>query len=299
MTTAEGQFNVITNKFEVGGLEPLLPPFRGYEIGGGLKILANLDGNFNRPQEAELMLNVSLENGRLKGNGLAIEEAALAMDYGRVSLQVKQARLKINDSSLEAKMTIYNPFQEPVTTLEISSERLVPDGVFKAVHLIAGDAFGLPAVPGLEIVEAVTKEMIPAQESLQDFKAELKYREGKWDFSSLQFVVYEGAVDASGTVDLTLTPPTYSIAAEVNHLSLARFFGRGGKTEKILDGNLFLKTQMSGLVLDASEWASYTAGTGSIAVTNGEFQTFDILEQVGKIEGFSNVNLHVFGSTPF
>ena len=300
--TGNAQLNLITNKFELSGWEKLIPPFEPYKIGGELKILANLDGNFQEEQvDTKRMLNVSLKKGSLsRGSGTGVENLEFSFDYGAVALELKQASFEIGSSPVSLELEIYSPFVKPSAKIKVSSPKLNPREVLTSVKNL--DAGWIPENLQSEMDHWAESAAIyfPEGYPLEDLVAEVEYKQNRWNIPSLQFESYGGWAKLQGELDFTSKDsPAYLLDLEMDRFSFARFFNRNAdEGTKALDGNLYLTATVRGEG-PFDEWRDVLQGGGMFAITNGEFHSFDILGRISEINGFEALKDFVPGKTAF
>lgn len=304
LTTGSGQINIITNKFNLSGWEEMLPPFQKYKISGETKLLVNFMGDLRRLHEAEMMLNWTLANGSVTGPaGSEIHDLFLLLDFGPLSLTLKQARFKIADSEVLAELAINNLAQSPLAVLKISSPHFQPYPLASALRELAADWISEEAKGTLIETEKVIGDLFPKGEVIEKFVSEIQYENKKWLVKKLTLDAYGGTGLLEAGFNLGPKDSSFWADTEINRLSLARFLAtqteRRGGDQKTVDGNLFLKAQFAGTGLGSTDWDDQLTAEGTFSITNGEFHTFDLLGSVGKIAELAGIGQYISGTTPF
>ncbi len=298
--TGIGQINIITNKFQLAGWEEMLPPFQKYKISGETKLLVNFTGDIRKLGETETMFNWTLENGSVTGpGGSEIHDATLSLDFGPMSVAMKQARFTVADSQIFAELLINNLVQKPLAVLKISSPHLQPYSLAEVLRDLASDWMSAEAKAAFAKTEKVFGDIFPKGEGIEKFYSEIQYEDKKWLVKKLALDAYgaEGGIEAG--VNLDSKDSSFWADAEINRLNLAQFHTRGGTDTSAVNGNLFLKSRFAGTGLGSASWKDQLTGDGTFSITNGEFRTFDLLGTVGKIAQFAGVDQFISGTTPF
>jgi hypothetical protein len=71
------------------------------------------------------MVNLTVENGALRRlDGPEIRDLRVALDYGPLELQVREASFQIGQSSVKLKARVQNPRTRPQVSVSLVSERL-------------------------------------------------------------------------------------------------------------------------------------------------------------------------------
>lgn len=300
LKTGTGQVNIISNKFNFAGWETLLPRFNDYALDGEIKILANADGNFLKsPEKIKTVINLTVEDGKMTAkDGTGIRRVNLLLDYGQLSLDIKQAHAEVDGSVIDITGTYFAPYENPTAHFEVASAHIAPDHLFKAITALGKDVLSEEALQNLNAWQQSLKAVFNSAQPLENLnlKADLKNKE--WQFPQVQFDLYGGSVLGKGNLNLSQPQAAYQFETEINKISLAKF-ADAMSLSKSVEGNLFVKAKLEGSGLRSPDWRRGLKGEGEISVTNGEFYTFDILRTVAEISDFSAIRNFVSGSTRF
>ncbi|MFA6600332.1 MAG: AsmA family protein [Candidatus Omnitrophota bacterium] len=298
----KGQVNILTNKFPLAGWETMAPPLRDYELGGDAKFLINLSGNFKKMDTIQPMVNITLDNVKAvhKQTATGIQNVFAVADYGQVALKVKQLRMEINGSPIEAVVTAYNLKGAPVVKGRVVSPYFLPAELFSAYRDFREGWLKTPLSGTFRGIESALGTLFGPEEPVKNLIAEFSGKAGKWYLPKLEFEAYDGWVISSGgwSPDPAAGGRGW-MNWEINHLALARFLGRVAKEKKWAAGNLFAKVRMNTSGAGAADCSKNLSLEGELAVTNGEFNTFDLLGAVGKIDELKAVNATLPGKTLF
>lgn len=299
-STGVGQLNVITNKFAVAGLEDLLLPLTNYDLAGELKLLANWQGHLRDWQKSLKVFNATWEQGAItRRNGSAIKDIHFVMDYGQLAFMVKEASFKIGDFPVSVIFSIYNLLDAPAGKAQISSDRLAPGPVLNMLQDLTLEWLSAGAGLSLEHAKAWAVEMFPAAETVEKLDAEVEYRDRTWYLNHFRMNAYGGHVALSGEAVADPENASYRADLELNQWDLKRFLMRKGQEPSWADGTLFLNMHFSREGAGDPFDLSQIQGDGAFLVTNGAFQTFDLLEEVGKISELQKIATAGTGTTPF
>lgn len=301
LKTGQGEFNLISNKFSLAPWQGLLPPFQKYELGGEVKVLLNLAGNLQRLHETKLMLNLTMDNATvIRQGGSGVRNAKIAMDYGLVSFEMRGNKFEVNGAPVFLDLKVYNLIsQNPTATVKVTSPRLDLLAVTDAVRDLVREWVPENWVQGIDLFREKVGGFFPSGQFAEEFSAELDYGSGKWALKNLGLTAYDGTLKADGQLDLASTPQRLTLNSEINRLSLARFLARTGSEEKLLNGNLFLSSQVQGERPFEADGINRLTGRGVFSLTNGEFRTFDIVKTLAGIPEFSALGAFAGGTTLF
>ncbi len=296
-----GQLNIITNKFSIAGWESMLPLVGNYKLEGEMKVLANFTGDFiQKPQEVQRMLNLTIENGQiLSKSGLGIHSLFATLDYGAIAIEARDARFEVGDSPVSLTFLVYNPLGDSTLKMKINSPRFSPYAFGAVLEEFGGERLPAKARKYSKDILSGLKTVLPPDQFLENFSAEIAFDSKEAKIPNLEFEVYGGQGKIKGTFHPHGPPPLYALDAEINRISLAQFFARREKEERILDGNFFAALKMEGESLDPAQWTKGLKGEGQFSITNGEFHSFNLLEAVSKIKGFSSIGPFVPGGARF
>lgn len=284
--TAQGEFNFITNKFKLAGWETLLPPLKPFSLDGEIKIFMNVRGSIL--SQADRMFNLSIEDGAItQKGGVQIRNIDLALDYGPVALEVKKLSLKINDSPLEGKLLFHNVKENITLKGDLNSKTIYPSQLLTLGALVQALNLSFPDPLKQIDIALPIQAIFPPSEPVHDLQAQFNYENQHFSLKPIELKSYGGTSRFEAEFDLKSIPVRYQIKGDIQKLNLARYFSR---SERPINGNLFSTFQVSAAA-DAKSWLKNQATEGAFSITNGEFNTFDLVGAIGQIEGFEEIGL--------
>ncbi len=290
LENGEGQLNVITNKFPIAEWENYIPLFQGYKIGGDLKLLANFKGNLQKLYETKSMFNFTLENGRVAGpQGKEMKDIKLSLDLSPLSLEIRDSHFKTGDSELKGSLMAYNLPISPITRLSLNSEQVDAAELYSVLRDLAEPWIQQNFKKSFDDWGGPLLSFSPAGELWKNFSLEMTYENGNWKVPTCRFDAYQGSFNAEGgwTASGEAAGARWDLKAD--RLNLARFGRRGGQEKSLVEGNLFLEAHLRAPLKENLSWQDALEGEGVFLVTNGAFQTFNVLGAVSQIPDFSNV----------
>lgn len=296
LVSGEGELTLLTNKFAIDQWEQYFPPFRQFELSGGVKILANFKGNFNQPEGLRVMSNISLDGLQARAaSGAEIKNVNGSIDFGPMDSEMKGVRFEIGTSQFfaEGKM-----FRQPDMRwlIGLQAPKIDIRDFVSQLHK-ASDAIVIegerPDWSGIE--ESIRS--LPAGESLEQLDAQLAFSKGRIMVPHLRFNVFGGAASAQAVFDYSAQAPTSVMDVELERLSFARM--QPADQKPIVNGNLFAAATLTSDGPFDSAWLERLKGKGSLAITNGELYTMDILGSLGEIVQFAPLKSFQTGTTRF
>lgn len=301
LATGDGQLNILTNKFRLAEWAGMLSPLKGYETQGEIKILANLSGNlFQNPQELKTMLNLTMERVRLAKDGKALSNFYLNLDYSPLLLEIKRAQIQ-NDAGelLFMNMSIYD-LLTPAAHLKgnLHADPLDISKLLATAESLVGHWLPQPWKQSLSALKNGSQQMIPEGQTVNQFSTDFSIKDQKFSLEQFQMDVYDGTVKMAGASELTGNQ-LWHLDSEVDHLSLARFFGAHQTKSPFMNGSFFLKSSWDAAGFSQESRNQSLKGEGTFSVTNGEFNTFSILKTAAGIQGFSALLKNAPPTTPF
>lgn len=300
LRTGTAELTLLTNKFDLAGWRKLLTPLADYELSGALKVLVNFKGNLTRLREAEKMVNLTLEDFTLLSkSGRGIREASLLVDSGPLSFRIKEGRFMMGGSAVQLEGEIYNLKEHPQGTFEILSPALDPFALIEHFKELNSLFPSLKPPFGWEELEKTIGRFLPRPALWEDFLLRLEVQEKKSILQDLRFRTLEGDLSFEGEFDRSSAEPRFSLQAQLERVSLARYFEGRGEIKKILEGNLFFKGKFQGEGSRPEEAAKTLAGEGSLLVTNGEWPSLDLAGPLQELEPFQKLSVPPSHSTPF
>ncbi len=296
--SGDGELNILTNKFQLANWQEIFLPFRDYSVQGEVKVFANLKGNLlQRPQEIQRMVNVILENGSFdwkKGAGL--RNVNVSLDYSLMQFELKRAEFEIAHSPLSVTMNVFDPLKNPNAKIDVSSSSLDLGEVLKTVEDFASSRLTEKSAATLHDFTKQAESFFPPGQLLKDLNAKLECLEKKWTLKKMDFKAYEGAVQIKGLANLSEEPASYQMDGQIDGLELAQFFA--ARHEKLMTGKASAKYQLMAKAAEPGLWQDLS-GSGQFSLSDGSFQSFDLLDTIAKISDFSALSKYTSGSTSF
>jgi hypothetical protein len=301
LENGKGQVNIMTNKFALAGWETMVLPLREYELSGEAKLLMNFSGNFKNTNKIQRMMNVTLDNAGAvhKQTGTGIQNVFAMVDYGMVALKIKQLRMDVQGSPVEVVATIYNLGSLPVAKGRVSSPYLLPVDCLRVYRDFTEGWLQQPPTAHVKELEEALQTILPADEPVKNLALEFDCKSNQWNVSRLEFEAHDGWMVSSGGWNWNAQPATYWANSEINHLSLARLLAGFGKEKKLAAGNLFAKLRLKGSGWNGDDWSKSVSLEGEVSVTNGEFDTFNLVGAIAKIDELKKVKDYDTGKTLF
>lgn len=298
--TGEGQFNLITNKFQLAGWEALLPPFQDYHLGGQMKFLANLKGNLEKPDTAGLMFNWTFENGLLeRKNGAGIRNAHVILDYSPMAIELKRADFEMNRAPVHGEFLIYNLATDPIANGKFSAPDFEPSALLNAAEELSGQWLPEAVRKKFDKGRSLIERFFPPGESVRNAAVEIHYKDKQWFFPDLTFEAYQGKVKLKAGADLGRVPKNYWIEPELGHIDVGKFLAAASSKEKWMEGSLSLKGRISSETLTWNDRQNSPTGEGEVSIEGVHFDTFDLMGMVRKIQEFSSVHAPAGGGSSF
>lgn len=287
LKTGQGQLNMMTNKFKLEKWKQFLPPFEGYALEGNIKILANLDGNLlQRPEEVKSMVNMTLEDVTLSRGEDSLRNLSMALDYSPLSIEIKKGKIQTQEEPFLFEFKVYDPATNPKAKAHFESEKIDGAKLLATLESLFKDWLPKRVLKRLQRARQTVAFLVPPGQLMESLKADVEIKEKLFLLHELQFRAYEGGIKLKGQWDFTTPLAPYQLQSEIDRLNLARLFSQD-KNKKLVHGNLFLKGEFSGNQWGEPGWKEALTGQGTVSVTNGEFNTFSILESVADIQGFA------------
>lgn len=302
LETGQGSINMITNKFPLAGWQAVMPPFSDYQLGGEMKILASMTGSYLDRKALQPVLNITVENGRLSRTpGTGISDLKLSLDYGPVAFEIREADFQVNGAAIKSGLMVYNPTSHPAAKAHIEAPHLEFSKIFSGVEELSGTALSADWQKGFDRIKNFLLALFPQGQAVDNFSAQFGYedKDKKFSLENMRFEAYQGEVQLHGALVETSGGPAWSLETEINRLSLSRFLARREGEEKIMEGNLFLDAAFHGKNLPDENWPSTVTGEGSFSVTNGEFQSLDLLAGPAALDPLRVLGPYTSGKTAF
>lgn len=288
LKTGEGDLNIISNKFLLERWLPLLPALSGYGLSGEIKLLANFSGNlFDHPQDVKMMLNVIVEKGQLSKGEDALSGIYFAMDYSPISLEVKQGQVLAGKAPMFFSLTVFDPQTQPHSKINLHSDQADVTRLLTAVDRLGGKLLPSEAEKVVRQVKPLTQALLPAGQTVNQFQMDLEMKGNDILINELKGEAYEGTFHAVGKVTPGDPVKLYAGDLELNHLNLAKFFARNSGESSLMHGSLFLKAGFQGKSLESEHWRDSFFSTGMVSMTNGEFNSFSVMNTLSGVSGLT------------
>lgn len=290
LTDGHGQLGLITNKFPITGWEKYIPVLEKYKLEGEAKLLANWKGDLRKMEKAEHIFNVTIDKGSwLTAHDQGVRNASLILDYSPLMLEGRQMKFDLGSSSLVADLKITELDTKPKIETKVTSVEIKPAEVWQVVTALLQQKADDPWKNTYENVKNSVEALFPNQHVVKDLSAEVRYAENQWDIANLQFKAYEGTTDLKGMMNFKQKEPSYRCEGEIHDLNIGFFIGRRDANQKMIHGALKLKGSLQGTGWGKAAWSKSLTGQGEFALTNGQFQSFDLKEVLATIEPFSGI----------
>lgn len=284
----EGDLNIISNKFLLERWLPLLPALSGYGLSGEIKLLANFSGNlFDHPQDVKMMLNVIVEKGQLSKGADSLNGIYFAMDYSPISLEVKQGQVLAGKSPLFFNMTVFDPKTQPLLKMNLHSDQADLTKLLNAADNLGGKLIPSEAGKMVRQLKPLTQLMLPEGQTVNNFQMDLEMKANEITVNDLKGQAYDGDFHAVGKVTPGAADKLYAGELGIDHLSLAKFFDRNPSVPNLMHGNFFLKSSFQGKSLDPEHWRETFSGSGIVSMTNGEFNSFSVMNTLSGVSGLA------------
>jgi len=297
LVSGDTELTVLTNKFSINGWRQYFPLLEQFELSGGVKILANIKGNFNHLEQGRIMNNVSFDHISAKAaNGAEIQNLSGSIDFSPLDAELKNIQFEIGSSKFTAEGKM---LAQPDTRwlVEVHSPKLDVRNFISQLHKTS-DAI---SVQGMKLdwnqVEAFAGKAISPDESFEKFELQFVSTEGRVMIPLLHFDAYGGTVSSRAVLDYSQKAPVSVIEFELERLNLARIQMNAAKP--VADGNLFAVATLTEEGPFDQGWIDRLKGKGSLSVTNGEFHTLDILGGLGQITELATLGNFQSGATRF
>lgn len=296
LSAKRGELTLITNKFSVNGWERFFPPLKQLALSGDLKFLINMKGNFNQPGELVTADNVTFDHIQMKApNGAEIRNLSGTVDFSPMDSELKDVVCEIGSSKVLAQGKM---FLRPATRwlIDLSAPEL-------NVRDLVKNAKGLSEAIQLDELKWDWKPIenaaafIREGETFKNFQAQIAYGQNRLVFPAVQIEAYDGTVSGKAILNFSKEAPSTSIDLELDKLSLARM--NDPAKSSLVDGNLFGTVALTNGGLFDGQWLDRLKGQGTVAVTNGEFHTLDLLGGLGQVAELAKLNQYQSGTTKF
>ncbi len=298
ITSGIGELTFVTNMFPLEGWQKYLPTFSEYEFSGNLKLFGNSKGDFEKTKKMIMMYHLAFDNvsarakdlpalfqrlnGTVDGGPFELETRDFNFDFGETHFDVETKAFL--QPSIKFNVRVSSPAVD-IRNLVIQLRRLTK-------------ALGLPenSIDWTKPESTVAGLVQPGNKA-ENFHAEFEFEKDKATMKSLVFEIYGGKVGLSSLVDLSKTPNSHHADLDIQNISLARLMQKDLK--KTVEGNFFLVVKLDGEGFSDELLKTKLKGDGVFSITNGDFQTFDILGSLGSIAELAGLGQYVSGTTRF
>lgn len=298
LAAGNGEMNIISNKFTISGWEQMILPLQDYKLGGGMKILANLNGNILRkPEDLKSMVNLTLDGASISGaSGTGFQNISLSADFAPVSLEIRQSRFEAGRSSFIFAGKVIHPLHEPEVSLKVNSPVIYVSEFLDTVDALTGERLSEKTNARFDYARAAFSNVLGGEEPVKNFVLDLKYKPGTWTVEDFQAQILGGALKSKG--DYSLVSKTYRLNGQIDRLDVSLLGIQKKMQRPIVEGNLYLTLEGFGQVSD-SDWQRKFSGEGFLSMTAGGFANLDLLGGLAKIPELSSVEKFATGQTRF
>lgn len=298
LSTGEGQINLITNKHPVASWGPLVPFLRDLDLSGGMKVLANWEGDLHNLEAVKKVFNLTIEEGSVtRKTGAVIKNIRIELDYdSAMGLVIKQLDALVGHTLIQGQISIYNPSQDAAVKAILSSpEADLPD------MLVSLESFFSDA-PDLQKKIMNLNEWLamlsPSTVRGKNFVLEAALKDGHWQVEKLGLDTGAGRLMAKGGVKIKEGQTDFDARLEMNKAGLNILFPPVEGKELCL-GELFVNGDFSGKNLTPQTVSQAVKGAGSILINKASFLTFDLFQVLGQIPDFTVLKTAASGQTLF
>ncbi len=291
-----GEVTILTNKFDLEAWDELLPAFAGYQFSGAAKILVSCKGNLGQLETTEKLLNLTLVDVTLLSpRGTGLRGVRALVDLSPLNLRIKDAALEVAGSPVQFEAEIYNFQDVPQGTLNVSSPRLDLVAFVQMLRELRAFSPTWGSKIPWRKVQRFLRESFPGPAPLEQFNLNFKAGENKLIFENLGFRVLDGDFTFRGEIDWPAERPRFWVEAEVEKLSLAKYFETLRAPERAWEGNLFFQGRFEGEGLLLEGPPSDLQGRGSVSVTNGEWHGLRLGNAIEELEVFGDLSFEGAG----
>jgi len=284
--TGEGQVNLITNKHPVASWGPLVPFLRDLELGGGMKILTNWEGDLHNLETVKKVFNLTIDDGRVaRATGALIKDIRVELDYdSAMGLVIKQMDVLVGETPIKGQFSIYNQVKAPAVKVILAAPHAeLPE------MLTALESF-FPEAPELQEKVIYLKQWLtmasPGAIHGKNFVLETELKDGRWKVERLGLDSGAGRLMAKGTVQMQDEQADIDAHLEINKVGL-EFLFPSVEGKDLCRGELFVNGDFSGKNLTPQTLPKSVKGAGSILINKASFLTFDLFKILGKIPDFT------------
>ncbi len=293
------QLNMISNKFKIQGWEELIPPLSAFKLDGAIKILANFVEDQDPKTAGQNLINLSLEDVTLKREGWpTLHHLKANMDLTSLTWEIKRAGFEINDSALEADLTLYNLTDQVNFHGKLRSQAMSPrqvaEGLSKGLEEWAPELGRKNA----KLAKAVMLGLFPSENLIRNVDSSFYFEKGHFYVEGFSFEGYGGKGKLGMDIDMSQSPPQIWISADADGWDLSQYLPPPSAVP-FLSGKLFLNGQFKTASDQPEAMIKSLSGEGDFSVTQGELQRLDLLQGIGDIDGFGEVGLLSNGKTSF
>ena len=300
LKTGVGELTILTNKFELKGWKSLLSPLAKHELSGSAKVLLNWKGNLTQLGKTERSLNLTLDDATLLSpSGRGIRKANGFFDISALSLRVKDARFEIGGSLIQVAAEIFNLKEKPQGKVEVTASQLDLFALFENLETFHSFFLSEKTRASWKEFKGTLQRYLPKPFALDRLSLSLVAQPGKLALENLSFQALNGDFHIRGETDWPSEKQNFWFETELDRASLARYFEGMGKGDKFLDGNLFFKGRFQGQGAKLEDVSENLSGQGTLSVTNGEWDSLDLMSPLVALGPLHALTSYRFRSTPF
>ena len=309
--SAEG--TLATGDTDVGGWERLVPALTDGRIAGRASL--DVSWTIEPPGAPAYIATVKLADVRavLPGSGRPIERVTGTVNLAPGRVTIPRLAMRIGESDLTVQGALAG-WASPAGVFTVSSSRLdlaemmpPPTALAQPASPRAGPpptegparpaaATEVPASSGaapvvlppslraasIRFTLDAKRVMGPSWPELHDVSGSVLFERGALVLKGIKAGVHGGTALLAGRLDPFAAVPTFDLDARVDKLDVADVLAKWTSLQEFLTGRLNGRLALSGSGATWAALAPTLAGNGDVAITDGAFRTFNIVQDVLK-----------------
>ncbi len=294
------QVNIISNKFGLQGWESLLPPLNGFTLDGEMKLLLNYVEDLDPRTAGQNILNISFSNGAIKRDGWpAIQKVSGILDTSPLAVELRNGSFEIGDSTFESNLVVYNLEDNLNYRGGLKSRQLHPRSVAEVISKMETQWSLEEKKPFFVLLRQILEKSFPSDAPVDLFSSTFHYEKKHFFLDEFKMDAFSGQADGSGDLDLNPHPWKANLSANITGWNLANYLPKTETQIPFMVGKLFLDGKFSSTGVDWDSIEKQMTASGNVSVTQGSFNTIDVLASIGEIDGFGEVGLLANKKTDF
>jgi len=300
LKTGAGELTILTNKFNLNEWKTLLSPFSNYQLSGATKILLSWKGNLTQLDKAERMLNLTLSDVTLLSpSGRGIRGANILLDLSSLNLRIKDSSFKVSGFPIHIETEIFSLGERPQGKIQFRSPQLDLFSLFENLEPFHPLFLSGKGRDSWKEFREGLQDYLPKPFALENFSLNLLVQEGKFVLENLTFQSLDGQWGFGGEWEGGFGKPIFRIEADLDRVSLARYFEGRGRADGMISGNLFFKGKFRGEGIKPEDISNYLSGQGTISITNGEWESLKLMNSLIALEPLASLASYRSETTPF